>query len=131
MRVAPIGFHGSLAYDLRVQDVGKAGDEPRERSMQQFVTARLDAVTYLWQPWFATLSGALGLTTGWSDEGSGTPTSRDQFATGRAQLNLFPSSRFPFEAHYEVTDTRVDGGLVALQPARWTRMGVSQSYRPA
>ena len=130
---APIAIGGNVGYEFRVQ----AGDF-QESVMNHLLYARVDASTYLWQPWFAQLNGGLGLTGSWTrlDDtgGAGVETrgyTLDQFVTGSLQLSLFPASRFPFEAHVDVTDSRSDAALAALPAARWTRAGFSQAWRPA
>lgn len=135
MRMAPVAVTGNVGYELRAQD----GDL-LDRTMSHLLYARVDAASFLWQPWFATVSGGLGVTAAWTglpaawagDTGVDTPQgyTRDLYVTGNAQINLFPRSRFPFEAHLEVSDTRAAGGLAALPPARWTRVGLSQAWRP-
>jgi hypothetical protein len=124
----PIGLWGSLAYDFRALDASSADDAPAQRSLRHYLTAKLDGATYVWQPWFGNVKAGIGVTAGWSDFGADASPTRDLFLTGNARLQLFPRSTFPFEAYYEVTDTRIDGALIALPPARWTRAGLTQSY---
>lgn len=133
MSGAPITVAGNVGYEFRVQ----TGDF-QESAMNHLLYARMDASTYLWQPWFAQVNGGIGLTGSWTrlndDAGAGAGTegyTLDQFVTGSLQLSLFPASRFPFEAHVDVTDSRSDAALAALPPARWTRAGFSQAWRPA
>jgi hypothetical protein len=129
---APVVVTGNLGYEFRVQ----RGDF-QEPAVNHLLYARMDAATYLWQPWFARLTGGLGLSGSWTGitggigvgGGAGGYTF-DRFVTGTAQLSLFPVSRFPFEAHVDVTDSRNDTALAALPPARWVRLGFSQAWRP-
>lgn len=125
MRIPPIGVWGSIAYDLR-----RETSDAHDPVLQQIMTAKIDAGSYIYQPWFATVNGGLGLSMGWF-EGSdlGVP-GRDRFATGHGQINVFPQSRFPFEAHFNVSDTRTDGNGELIAPSRGITVGASQSYRP-
>ena len=124
-RVPPIDYWGTLSYENRF-DTG--GQQPQ--TMQQLLTAKVNGSSYLWKPWFAEVNGGLGISFGRfdnSDIGSGT---NDVFLTGIGQAQFFPRSRFPFEAHFELADSRVGGGIIAANDYRTLRVGVSQSYRP-
>ncbi len=123
LRLAPIRFWGSVAYDLRLENV-----EQRQRTVQHLITTTLNATSYIWQPWFALVSAGLGVTAGRVDDHQ--LAGDDHFLTGYGRLNLFPQSRFPFETHYEVNDSRIGSGLGPSTDYRSTRFGVSQRYRP-
>jgi hypothetical protein len=136
-RLAPIFTSGSISYDLRS---GYGGDLPRTTS--QLVTSSVNAATYIYQPWLATVNGTLGLTVGRSQtEASHNPAensfaadhpieSKDRFLTGRARVDLFPRSRFPFEAHFERSDSRVTSGLASTFDYQMQNFGFSQRYEP-
>jgi hypothetical protein len=124
-QIPPIRVWGSVAYDLRVEDAENEG-----RSVQNFLTTNVNAESYIWQPWFAMIAGGLGFTVSKLNNSGDGPDSRDNFVTGNARFNLFPRSRFPFEAHYEVSDSRIDSGLGAATSFRANSYGVSQRYRP-
>lgn len=135
-RGAPVALSGSLAYDFR------ASRADRELNSQgQVVTATLSANSYVYEPWFATVGGTLGVTVGRSRGGgeissfdSGAPpdanSSGERFLTGKGQLNLFPRSRFPFEFHLERSDSRTDLGLAPTLDFSTQNIGFSQRYRP-
>ena len=123
-RIPPIGTSGSLAYDLR------ANHTPEGSAVQHLVTARFSAATYVYQPWFATMSGSLGLTMGRAQASGPENKSEDQFLTGSMRLDLFPRSRFPLGIHYEMSDSRVDSGLVSTIDYRAQTFGISQRFRP-
>jgi hypothetical protein len=134
-RVPPVRMAGSLAYDLRAT---RGSGEPS--SISHLLTANIGLRSYLYQPWFATVSGTLGLTSDWTRQGieDASTTSlaesvrrREQFATGNARIDVFPQSRFPFEAHVERTDSRIDSGLASSLDFRTSDIGFSQRYRPA
>lgn len=132
LSAAPVAVSGNVGYEFRTQ----SGDF-QERTMNHLLYARMDVSTFLWQPWFAQVNGGIGLTGSWTslaDGGDAGDEVRgytfDQFLTGSLQLRLFPESRFPFEVHADVTDSRSDAALAALPAARWTRVGISQAWRP-
>lgn len=122
LQFAPIRYWGDIGYQLRRETV----DE--KEYMLQSLTAKVNASTFIWQPWFAQATGGLGLTTSMIDTSDGDGTSN--FVTGNAALNLLPYSRFPFEVHFERSDSRLNTGLGAATSAyRTTRFGLSQRYR--
>lgn len=133
--IPPVRWNGSLAYDLRTTHAGKEGS-----TRSQLVTANLGLRTFIYQPWLALVSGNFGLTSNWTSQGGGTfgtdaslheqLRTREQFATGSARLDVFPQSRFPFEAHVERSDSRVDSGLASTFDFRTSKFGFSQRYRP-
>lgn len=128
-RVPPIRLTGSLAYDLRINHAAGEGS-----ATQQLVTALISSTSYLYQPWFATVSGSLGVTKGRAQasatEGATEGATQDQFLTGSVRLDLFPRSRFPFDIHYELNDSRIDSGLASSLDYRAQNLGISQRYRP-
>lgn len=136
-RVPPISTSGSVSYDLR------ASHAPGENTaLSQLVTSTLSARTYIYQPWFATLNGSVSVSLSRSQGGGLKDTSEapfasqegpgtmDRFVTGNARLDLFPRSRFPFEMHFERSDSRVDSGLASSLDFRTQNLGFSQRYRP-
>lgn len=136
-RIPPIATSGSVSYDLRA---ARARDEPN--TLSQLVTAEVAARSYIYQPWFGTVSGNLRLTTGSTRSAAhgdpaldpfasqGEATAKDRFLTGRARLDLFPISRFPFEFHVERSDSRIDSTLASALSFGTQNIGFSQRYRP-
>lgn len=136
-RSAPIGLSGSVAYDFRASRA-----EGESSALGQLVTTTLGANSYVYEPWFATVSGTLGLTAGRSRGGgeialadSSLPVDRngsaERFLTGNARLDLFPRSRFPFEMHFDRSDSRTDNSLGPTLQFGTQNFGFSQRYRPA
>lgn len=128
---APIRWGGSLSSELRI--VGVA-DQARRVNRIDSVETR--ASTYIWQPWFAQLSGGLGLLAsnalGGAGAGASGPLGADTDSTaltGHGVLSVFPVSRFPFQARVERTDSRTSGELTGADFTT-TRLGVRQDYRP-
>ena len=136
---APIVTSGSVSYDLRTV---RGQDVPS--NLSQLVTTNLNARSYIYQPWFATVQGTLGLTTGSTRNSGGADAaaqgpfastqeqfaSRDSFVTGNGRVDLFPRSRFPFEFHVERSDSRIDTTLASTMDFRRQSFGFSQRYQP-
>ncbi|MES2149404.1 MAG: hypothetical protein V4508_06385 [Pseudomonadota bacterium] len=121
---------GTLSYDYR-----------RDRAEQQehiqnalAATLNLATSTYLWEPWFARVDGALGITTTrdsgktYENELEKPNASRSVIMTGALRLSVLAQSRYPFEAHYDRNDSRV--GNAALQSSAYAseRFGFTQHY---
>lgn len=125
--LAPLTYSGSLSLDLRWQQLGDA-----VRSRQGLVIGDFEFATYVWQPWFVQMRFGLGLVAAHENlQEPGQPV-RSTFqpaTTGRFQLSVFPSSRFPFELRAEVGDSRVRGNVIGSD-YRTRRLTLSQSYSP-
>lgn len=125
--LGPIGWRGGLTLDLR----RFKSDDGRSNSAAMMI-ASMDFSSYVWQPWFIQLRGGLGLTLDRSR--SSGPDSPGESGSGRGvtsygSVNVFPASRFPFEARFDVGDSRA-GGETLINHFRTTRLGLSQSWRP-
>ncbi len=134
----PVRFGGKVSYELR----SDASDD--QKIVQQGITSTLTARTntYLWQPWFATVSGDLGVSVlrystintyaGSSFAGNGNSveslTSKNLVTTGNLQLNVIPRSKYPFEAHFSKSDSRINGTLSALSGYSTMNYGLSQNF---
>ena len=121
-QLAPIGYWGDLAYDFRRTSI-----EGQPRFTRNSAIVNLNASTYVYEPWVAIVTAGLGLTA--SRLLGGELASGDRFATGYAKLNVFPMSRFPFEARFLRSNSAIDSDLGADQSYRLTRYGLSQRYR--
>jgi hypothetical protein len=121
--LGPVRWGGTLATELRSQRSSGAG-----RSLTRLDLANVTAGSYVWQPWFAQLRGSLGAlrSTGSGAGGSSSSSS----LTGDAAVALFPVSRFPFDAHMSVSDSRASGELTS-NDYRNKRWGARQGYRTA
>ncbi|MEO5660031.1 MAG: hypothetical protein ABIQ90_09560 [Polaromonas sp.] len=130
--IPPVRFGGSVSYDLR------RDSSDGQSSTQSGLNTTLNASTqtFLWQPWFAQLSGNVGLTmsriTSHSNSNatdiSNTNSSKNVFLTGGGQLSILPVSRFPFEAHFERSDSRVSNELAIGNGYASQRFGFTQHY---
>ena len=119
----PVRVWGELSSDYRVRE-SIGGDS---RNTNWLNTGTLGASSYLWRPWFALASGSLSLSTE-DNEDQGQGKMENQFATGDFYLNVFPSSRFPFLAHYIESRDQFDGASSQFD-TETTEYGLSQQYR--
>lgn len=126
--LAPMRWGGQLGLLTR-RNSSSGGTASSDT--QEYLNLR--AASYIYQPWFAQVNGNLQLTTnqGSSSAGSGgTDSSQSgKSITGGGLLRLFPVSRFPFQANYDVSSSRNNADLVSTDYTN-TRFGVRQSYRP-
>ena len=121
-QLAPVRVWGDLAYDFRRTSV-----EGLPGFIRHSAIANVNASTYIYEPWFAIASAGLGLSA--SRLNDGVLSGGDRFLSAYARLNVFPTSRFPFEARFLRSDSGSDTDLGADQTYRLTRYGISQRYR--
>ncbi|MBI2276385.1 MAG: hypothetical protein HYU74_03420 [Dechloromonas sp.] len=129
--IPPIRWGGSLGYSYQKSTSGSNSNS------SQGLFANLSASSYIYAPWFATVSGRLGITTSNSSsstETSGAATSgasdsnQASNIVGGGEVNMFSSSRFPFRAYFDRSDSRVSGSIVNQDYVN-TRLGLTQNYR--
>lgn len=118
--IPPIRWWGNLAYDY-TQEFSE-----EDSVSSQLVMGQINASTYIWAPWLAQVSGGLGLAFNTVDAEN---QQEGEVLTGNIRLNLFPVSRFPFEAYFDHSDSR-QSGTVAGDQFTSTRYGIKQSYSP-
>jgi hypothetical protein len=136
-RLPPLRFSGNIAYDMR------ALRAKGENSLSNVVTGTIGTGTYIYQPWFATVTGTVGLSA--SHTSTSAPVSvvpfsstevhdrmntQERFVTGNARVDLFPRSRFPAEIHFDRQDSRIDSGLASPIEFQRQNIGLSMRYRP-
>jgi hypothetical protein len=128
-RFAPLRWGGSVALDARWLRL-----EDGATSRQGAVLADIDGSTYLWQPWFVQVRLGAGFVVSRdnssNDGNAGDVAGRGNAYTARAQVAVFPASRFPFEMRAEVSDSRTSGENTLGQDQRMHRFALSQAYRP-
>jgi hypothetical protein len=121
-RMPPLVWGGSLRYDLFYLTADAVEDD----ILRHGLTAKVNARTFIWQPWFAHLSGELGLTAAGGDGAGNSDT-----LTGELRLDVLPQSRFPFMASYFRGNSRFSGDPVAaIGDYTSERISVTQSYQP-
>lgn len=127
--IPPIRWGGSLGYSYQKSTSGSANS-----NSSHGLFANLSASSYIYAPWFATVSGRLGITNSNSSSSNSTATSggsdSNQAANvvGGGEVNMFSSSRFPFRAYFDRSDSRVSGSIVNQDYVN-TRLGLTQNYR--
>ena len=125
--IAPVRWGLSLSDTVRWSKL-----DDGQTSTQHLQQAQFRANSYLWQPWFAQVSGTLGLISGVDRssalEGGEESRNRQTSLVGGAQINLFPVSRFPFVGQLEVSDSRTSTDLTDTD-YRSTRLSLRQTYR--
>ncbi len=121
----PVNLSGEISTTYRYTE-----PEQGEPTMQKIWTGEINANSYIWEPWMALWFARLGLSSVSLEDGQDIDS---VLFTGEGRLRLFPQSRFPGEAFFNIQDTRVgvDDPLADLGDFRYTRMGVSQQYRAA
>ncbi len=126
--VAPIRWGGTLANEFRQH---QSADQARRRQLIDIIQLR--GTTYLWQPWFAQVSGGVGLITT-KERSAADPgmhagdNSRSTAATGNGTLSVFPNSRFPFQALVDLSDSRANSDLTRSDFTSM-RVGLRQTYQ--
>lgn len=122
----PVRFGGSLSYNLRRDSFED------QQSSQTGLTATLNASTntFIWQPWFAQVNGALGFTSSSNSSNSNdaSSSSKSVVVTGNGQLSVLSQSKFPFEAHFQRNDSRVSSDLALANGYASQRYGFTQRY---
>lgn len=129
--IPPIRWGGSLGYSLQKATSGSGGS-----SSSQGVFANLNASSYIYAPWFATVSGRLGITSSSSSSQAASQAgamgsssdSKSSNLVGGGEVNMFSSSRYPFRAYFDRSDSRASGNFVANDYVN-TRFGLTQNYR--
>jgi hypothetical protein len=127
-RLPPIRFGGTLTTDLRYLNISD------QSSLQLVETSSFRVGSYIWQPWFALVNGSIDLLTTQDRDLDRTvrPNAervKSSSIGGSASLSVFPSSRFPFNGYFEMSDSRASGDLT-LNNYTTTRFGGRQAYQP-
>lgn len=119
---------GLIALDLRAARLENGG-----HSQQASLLFDIDTASYLWQPWFVQVRFGAGLIassdSGSSGDGNTGGGGIGSALTGRAELLVFPASRFPFTLRAEASDTRAAGDGLG-NDYRTRRLTALQSYQP-
>lgn len=122
LTLGPVRWGGNLTAEYRVQ---RAEREAQQRDL--FLIGNWNAASYVYQPWFAQLTGNLGFIHSKSSAGLDGDAGSTSL-TGGASISLLPSSRFPFYGAYSVNDTRALGTSVGAD-YRIAQTTLRQSYR--
>lgn len=126
--IPPIRWGGSLGYSLQVNKSNTGSS-----TNSQGVFGNLSAASYIYAPWFARVSGRLGITSNSATssggpEGANSESSRSANVVGGGEVNMFSSSRYPFRAYFDRTDSRTSGYLTSTSYVA-NRFGLNQNFR--
>ena len=122
--MVPIAWSGTLGTDLGVSggDIGSTITSHSER-------LNLNANSFIWQPWFARVSGSMAL-----QQSTVSADNRDADATSVSvggRLSLFPVSRFPIDGYFDTTTTEFNSGGNSNSGRFESQLfGLSGVYRP-
>ena len=122
--IPPIRWGGQISANASQQhsDVSSSTNNAQVLSLR--------GASYIYQPWFAQVSGNVDLfTAGSTSSDSPDSASRSTGASFGANLGLFPVSRFPMQATVSHNDSRASSNLTGTQHTA-TRLGLTQSWRP-
>jgi len=128
--MAPVRWGGSTGLQLRRNS---SSDGAHSSDAQENLYLR--ASSYIYAPWMAQVAGNLALTQNQGSSFSGTGGAGNESqqkstgVNGGGSLNLFPISRFPFQATYDVSSSQNSSDIVSSAYTN-TRVGLRQSYRP-
>jgi len=126
--IPPVRWGGSVGYSFQ-----KSTSNTGHAAVSHGSFANLTASSYIYAPWFARVSGRLGITRSATDsrsEGGGSESTRNSHVVGGGEVNMFSSSRFPFRAFFDRSDTRSSGMLVRNDYVS-NRFGMTQNFRSA
>jgi hypothetical protein len=130
IQLAPI-VGGEFGYTFQNNTYGLSSLS--QQMLDLTVRAGVNARSYFWQPWFARVSGSLGISvTADTTSNSNGPTNKsgNKTITGDASLNILQFSRFPFLAHIYRQDTQTSGYLSGLNSNYINNgIGLTQNYR--
>jgi hypothetical protein len=114
-------------------------------SFNNVQTTNLRASSYIYQPWYAQVSGELGFA---SSSSTGTSKASAETATDTSvsnkvstssttinyggNLSLFPQSRFPFQGYFQASNgsAKTSSTEASSQQTTSMRLGGTQSWRP-
>lgn len=124
--LAPIRWGGTLGETL------SQNRSSGTRSTSLATTLDLRAQTYIYAPWFAQVSGGIGVFRSSDNAKAGDTETKSTSTglTGNAALALFPVSRFPFTADLSATDSRANTDILTSNDLRTLRLKLRQQYRP-
>lgn len=124
--IPPIRLGGVVSYNINRNSA--AGQNSTQSGLS--TTLNAGTSTYIWQPWFATLSASLGFThsSNISSSVESSNSAKNVIVTGGGQLNVLQQSRFPFEAHFQLNDSRVTADQQVGTTFASERFGFTQRH---
>lgn len=121
-----IQWGGVLSYG--VGKTAAAGQTSTQSSL--LTTLNVSTGMYLWQPWVGNVSATLGFTNSTSSQGNANTSgdAKNVAVTGAGQLNMLPESQYPFEAHFQLSDSRATADNLAGTVFSSETFGFTQRY---
>lgn len=122
----PVRFGGNVSYS--VARYSSDGQGTNQSGLVSTLNARTG--TYIWRPWFATVNASLAFTHSANQFGNIDSSSKSKSVTvnGGGQLNVVPLSKFPFEAHFQLNDSRATTDQLVGTTYASERFGFTQRY---
>ena len=99
-----INFSGSLGHQLSYIKTGE-----RSPVVSNTSSLHLNAATFLWQPWIATVNS--NLTMSYLARQNGDDTT-GQNLTGGINFHIFPQSHFPLRTYFRRANNLIEGDLL-------------------
>jgi hypothetical protein len=124
--IPPIRVWGNVSNNTRVST-----SETSPHSTGNTTTLRIDAGSYIWQPWFAQVTGGVGFNYNnewWGSSPRNHSTSNS--ISGSGGLALLTDTRFPFDAFVDVSNSRTGAQTGLLGDTTQTHFGMRQAYTP-
>lgn len=125
-QLGPVRSHGYFEYQYRLTDAESAGT-----TNAHLGTFKIDADTYVWEPYILQVDGFMALTRSLSasNQNGQTIDQTSNLVTGGLSANLFPQSHFPLRTYFERRDSRTDDEVINLGVTTNT-FGFLQQYAP-
>lgn len=122
----PVRFGGNVSYN--VSRNSSDGQSTNQSGLVTTLNARTG--TYIWRPWFATVNASLAFTHSANQFGNidSSSKSKSVAVNGGGQLNVIPLSKFPFEAHFQLNDSRATTDQLVGTTYASERFGFTQRY---
>lgn len=105
-QLAPITTSGSIGNSVSTRTSPNVN-----RRLTNNVKANLDAKSYIWQPWLATVDGGIAVAN--IINRSGASKSDALTGSGRISLGILPVSKYPATISYEHMDSSVSGNFTS------------------
>lgn len=129
LQLAPIRWRGSVGLEYRLVQTDEGA---RRGQLVEF--SSLDMSTFVGQPWLVQVRANLGILA-YQQRFSGDPNvsgalgaERAASLTGGGTVAVFPTSRFPFTATFESSDSRASGEATASDYTN-QMLALRQAYR--
>ena len=122
----PVRLGGSVSYSVARNY--SDGQSANQSGLVTTLNARTG--TYIWRPWFATVNASLAFTHSANRFGNidSSSKSKSVAVNGGGQLNVVPLSKFPFEAHFQLNDSRATTDQLVGTTYASERFGFTQRY---